>query len=117
MYLSIVGDVALHSLTTCDADDGRFIGSISRLALTDDTDSSKAVLQSLLALSSLHRHGVQPEAIRLQSEALKLLDKSARNGLSEQDVIQHIAAGMLLCTFEVRQSLHTTLYRSRPLCV
>jgi hypothetical protein len=73
--------------------------------MTDDTDSSKAVLQSLLALSSLHRYGVQDEAIRLQSQALQLLEKSARSGLSQLEAVQHIAAGMLLCTFEVCRSL------------
>ncbi|KAH8900823.1 hypothetical protein GQ53DRAFT_131017 [Thozetella sp. PMI_491] len=94
--------VALQTLTTCDSDHRRFVGNISRLALTDFSDSSRAVLQALLAIASLHRYGLCAETIKLQSAALRLLKDSAQLGLSDSEAIQHIAAGMLLCSFEIQ---------------
>ena len=65
------------------------------------------MLQSLLALSSLHRYGVQSQAIGLKNSSLKALAASSNpeGSLGVTEVTQHIAAVMLLCSFEVRTQL------------
>lgn len=78
---------------------------ILRVALSASTPSSTAVLKSLLALSSLHRHGLQPYAARLKMSALSALSASAKSIINSRDVISHITALMLLCCFEVRMKM------------
>jgi hypothetical protein len=72
-----------------------------RVALSQGTRSSTAVLQSLLALSSIHRHGDQPRAARLRLSALSVLAVSAKNGVEGDEMTSHVAALMLLCCLEV----------------
>jgi hypothetical protein len=72
-----------------------------RLALSDSSPSSAAVLRSALALSSLHRHGLQSDAFRLKAHALRTLITSGKDCIEGPRIIQHIAAGMILCHFEV----------------
>jgi len=74
------------------------------VALSNDTPSSAAVLQSLLAFSYHHRYGLQPYASRLKLSALSALAASAKNGVDAHEVIPHVAALMLLCCFEVRMT-------------
>ena len=70
------------------------------MALQGETTPASAVLQALLAFSSLHRYGLQSQALELKIAALGSLAK----GLGAQTTMQqHIAAGMLLCSFEVHQ--------------
>ncbi|KAI0127358.1 fungal-specific transcription factor domain-containing protein [Xylariales sp. AK1849] len=78
-----------------------------RLALSDASPSSRALLQSALALSSLHRYGLRAEAFRLRVSALHALEASIRSGISASEGIQHVAAGMILCYFEI-QDIHDT---------
>jgi hypothetical protein len=67
------------------------------------------VLQALLAFSSLHRYGLQSQALELKIAALGSLAKGlAAPNLCVQATMQHIAAGMLLCSFEVHQSSCTS---------
>lgn len=73
-----------------------------RIALTSDTTSSTALLQSLLALSSLHRHDVHLQAAELKIAALKSLGAVMGSDIGTKEAIQHVAAGMLLCSFEVK---------------
>ena len=62
------------------------------------------MLQALLAFSSLHRYGVQSQALELKVAALGSLAKaSAAPNLSAKATMQHTATGMLLCSFEVHQ--------------
>jgi hypothetical protein len=72
-----------------------------RVALEGDTQATEAVLRSLLALSSLHRYGVQTQAIELKISSLKALTRASKSSFGAKEVIQHVAAGMLLCSFEV----------------
>lgn len=76
-----------------------------RVALSQNTPSSTAVLQSVLALSSLHRHGLQAHAARLKVSALSALAASARTGIKPQEVMAHVSALMVLCCFEVSTEL------------
>jgi hypothetical protein len=80
-----------------------------RVALASNTTSASAVLRSLLALSSLHRHGIQSQSFELKISSLKALSVASfvESKLGAMEVIQHIAAGMLLCSFEVSTHLDT----------
>jgi hypothetical protein len=80
-----------------------------RIALEGETASAAAALQALLAFSSLHRYGLQSQAFELKIAALgKLKEGSFSPSLGAKEIIQHIAAGMLLCSFEVHQSSCTS---------
>jgi hypothetical protein len=75
---------------------------LMRIAFTNSTPSALAVLRSLLALSSLHRYGVQEQALEFKLASLKALAESAAAEVSgTREVIQHVAAGMMLLSFEV----------------
>lgn len=89
-------------MITCDVADQNILKIITRLAFLDDSASSQAVLYAALAVSSLLRHGPDVETIGLQGAALRALEKSAKAGINGSKVVQHMAAGMLLCSFEVR---------------
>jgi hypothetical protein len=73
-------------------------------------ETTAAVLQALLAYSSLHRYGLQSQALELKTAALGSLAKglAAAPELSVQATIQHVAAGMLLCSFEAHGGSCTT---------
>ncbi|XXH02444.1 hypothetical protein Hte_008819 [Hypoxylon texense] len=99
---------ASQSLTTFGHDPTKVGNILLRVALTSETPSAIAVLKSLLALSSLHRYGVQTQAIELKISALKALATASESSLGTKEAIQHVAAGMLLCSFEIHQSSCTS---------
>lgn len=72
-----------------------------RMALVNNSPSTAAVLRSLLALSSLHRSGLQSQAAELKIAALNALSVASNREISAMETIQHVAAGMLLCSYEV----------------
>jgi hypothetical protein len=72
-----------------------------RMSLSSHDPSSRAILYSLLALSSLHRYGRQRQALQLRTAALNALVESSKTLLVDPTAAaQHVAAGMLLCTSE-----------------
>jgi len=71
------------------------------MATQDSSPSSIAVLKSLLALSSLDRYGVQAQALEMKLSAIQALAVSAQSLDGEKEIMQHVAAGMLLCCCEV----------------
>ncbi|KAK6957465.1 hypothetical protein Daesc_000251 [Daldinia eschscholtzii] len=79
-----------------------------RISLASETTSAVAALQSLLALSSLHRHDVHSQAVELKISALKSLAAAAGSHFGTTEAAQHVAAGMLLCSFEVHQASCTS---------
>ena len=94
---------AVFSLTTVGINTQEFRDVLLRLAFASSAPASAAVLQSLLAVSSLHRH--HPRAAAYKLSALQLLNESSKLGLGTKETIQHGAAGMLLASFEVRNLL------------
>ncbi len=116
----LVDSVASKSLIAINPKEGfpTLRNVLVRMALSNSTLSSAAVLQSLLALSSLHRHGVQSHAARLKLSALTILSTSAKTGVDPAEVMSHVASLMLLCCFEVRVGIRlgfvalTSDYRS-----
>lgn len=72
------------------------------MALIQDTNSGLALLNALLAYASLHRHGLNEQAVRLKIQAIHYLSASVT---SETMILgkaaQHVAASMVLGAFEV----------------
>ena len=74
-----------------------------KIAFSDTSKSSKAVLHAVLALSSSHmcRH---KEALAYRATALSLLSASLTAGSAQKTAFQNIASSLLLCLFEVRSA-------------
>ncbi|RDW71013.1 hypothetical protein BP6252_07576 [Coleophoma cylindrospora] len=100
--------VASYSLATYGyrAADVREI--LMRIALTDDTASTRAVMLSILAVASIHRFGPQAQAIQYKTSSIQALSASLRSDMGMAESVQHVAAGMLLCTFETQQAAETS---------
>ncbi|KAF4634342.1 hypothetical protein G7Y89_g3766 [Cudoniella acicularis] len=96
--------IASKSLTTVKEGAPDLRDVLIRIALSNGAPLSTAVLQSLLAFSSLHRHGLQSHAARLKLSAISALAASARTGVGVHQVISHVATLMLLCCFEIQQA-------------
>ena len=92
---------ASSTLAVFEPDTNELLGLLVRLALSDSSPSSMAVLQSTLALSSFHRHGLQAGVYGFKDRALRTLVGSCTPGIKSPMVAQHIAASMLLCHLEV----------------
>ncbi|RMZ68686.1 zinc-finger transcription factor [Pyrenophora seminiperda CCB06] len=102
---SIVCHVASAALATFGYDATVLGASLVRIALSRETPSATAVLDALLAFSSLHRYGLQPQAAKLKISALKALARaSTAPRLGPRETVEHTATGMLLCSFEVHIS-------------
>ncbi|CAJ2507810.1 Uu.00g089960.m01.CDS01 [Anthostomella pinea] len=99
--------VVSDSLTTVRPEMATLRDVLMPMALSN-APLSEAVLQSLLALSSLHRHGLQSHAARAKLSALSALATSARSGVGAHEVSPHVAALMLLCCFEIQEASDTS---------
>jgi hypothetical protein len=72
------------------------------MAMGDDTVTRLAVYYALLAFSSLRLNGLNQQAIQLKILAIHYLSASAeKEPLSLAEAAQHVAASMLLGSFEV----------------
>ncbi|ODQ69984.1 hypothetical protein LIPSTDRAFT_36176, partial [Lipomyces starkeyi NRRL Y-11557] len=93
---------ASSTLAIFESDKNEFLGLLLRLALSDSSPpSSVAVLQSALALSSFHRHGLQASVFRFKARALRTLIIASKHCIESPTVFQHIAASMILCHLEM----------------
>ncbi|KAH8817329.1 fungal-specific transcription factor domain-containing protein [Xylogone sp. PMI_703] len=79
----------------------RFSDLLLRLCFFDESSSSRAVLRALLALSWVHRNGYHYKNNQLKLQAIADMRSSMSEHLGQTKVMQHIAAGMLLCSFEI----------------
>jgi hypothetical protein len=73
---------------------------ILKIALSDTSLSSKAVLYSILARTclNLNRH---EEALTYRNRAIYLVAKSLKSGVEPKVAFENIVANMLLATYEV----------------
>lgn len=92
---------APFTLAIFEPDKSDFLGLLIRLALSDSSPASMAVLQSALALSSFHRNGLKADVYRLKARALRILITSCVPSIKDPMIAQHIAACMILCHLEV----------------
>lgn len=97
--------MASSTLAIFEPDKTEFLSTLMRLALSDSSSSSTAVLQSALALSSFHRHGLQADVFRFKARALRAMVMSCNHRIDSPTVLQHIAASMILCHLEVCSSM------------
>ncbi|KAH6647181.1 fungal-specific transcription factor domain-containing protein [Truncatella angustata] len=95
------------SIGNFNQDSVHFHGLIRKLAFSDNSLSSNAIIQATLALSALHRTGRGSEALRLKSFTLQTLKASSKNGMTPVDGIQHVVAVMILCYFEIEDACDT----------
>ncbi|PWY68969.1 hypothetical protein BO94DRAFT_299621 [Aspergillus sclerotioniger CBS 115572] len=93
---------ASRCMTTFGHDPTDLGNLLLRMAL-GDSPSAVAVLRGILALSSLHRDGLQSQAGRLKISALRALVAAPKADISTTEAAQHVAAGMLLCSFDIHQ--------------
>ncbi|KAI1119040.1 fungal-specific transcription factor domain-containing protein [Nemania sp. NC0429] len=82
--------------------------ALVRIASADDTDSARAVRLSILAFSSTHRHHIYAQPVELKISALEALATVPCQGFSTKEAIQHVAAGMLLCSLEIHHTSCTS---------
>ncbi|KAF2805521.1 uncharacterized protein BDZ99DRAFT_524490 [Mytilinidion resinicola] len=108
--------VASQSLATFGHDPTDLGKVLIRIALASNTTSATAVLHSLLAFSSLHRHDVHSQAAELKISAIKAMAAASGSRPGITEAIQHVAAGMLLCSFEIHQSSCTSSQWTWYLC-
>jgi hypothetical protein len=99
--MPVVIHTATLTLAIFEPDKSEFLGLLMRLALSDNSPASMAVLQSALALSSFHRNGLKADVYRLKARALRILITSCIPCIEDPMVVQHIAASMILCHLEV----------------
>ncbi|EEP76440.1 predicted protein [Uncinocarpus reesii 1704] len=74
------------------------------MALTRTSPSATAIWQAMLGLSSLHRYGLQGQAIEFKISAIEALAAASNSAIGTAEAIQHVAAAMLLCSFEIHKA-------------
>ncbi|GAP83624.1 putative N-terminal fungal transcription regulatory domain-containing protein [Rosellinia necatrix] len=100
--------VAFSTLATFNTDLVGLREILVRMALVNDTMPSRAVLHALLALSSLHRDGMQLQSAKHKTAAVGALGASAKSGIrGTAEAAQHVAANMLLCSYEIHMGNDT----------
>lgn len=78
------------------------------MALTNDSASSAAVREALLAFASVHRHGLQSQGFEFKISAIRALGKASHTNIGVTEALQHVAACMLLCAFEIHTASCTS---------
>ncbi|KAL4751359.1 fungal-specific transcription factor domain-containing protein [Aspergillus terricola var. indicus] len=99
---------ASRALAVLGHDPMRIRSILIPMALIDTSPSSTAVRQALLGLSSLHRYGVQTQAFEFKISAIKSLKAASHTKIGAAEALQHVAAGMLLCSFEIHRASCTS---------
>ncbi|KIW01142.1 uncharacterized protein PV09_07428 [Verruconis gallopava] len=96
---------AVNVLAMLDSDREQICRILMQMALSDNTYASRAVLNSILAVAALLKDGQKAHTAQYKRAALDaLLISAGTNEFSTlQGSIKHVAAGILLCTFEMHQ--------------
>jgi hypothetical protein len=98
----LVHHLAHLSLVTFSTTTAGIRDTLMRMAMINNSASASALLHAMLAYSSLHHHGLSETSLKFKVQALHLLSTSAEDGeLSLVNASQHVAASMLLGSFEV----------------
>ncbi|RAQ61433.1 hypothetical protein COH20_003699 [Aspergillus flavus] len=105
---SSVESTASKALATLAHDSPSLGRTILRMALTNDSASSAAVREALLAFASVHRHGLQSQGIEFKVSAIRALGKASHTNIGVAEALQHVAACMLLCAFEIHTASCTS---------
>ncbi|KAJ5648817.1 fungal-specific transcription factor domain-containing protein [Penicillium longicatenatum] len=90
------------SLTPITTDGYSLSKFLFQLSFSDDSPASIAVLQAILSLASVYRHGNAEEPLRLKVASLGSLSASMnQRNIGTREIYQHVAVGMLICAFEI----------------
>ena len=95
-------------MTTIDDDHNGFRHVLIKLALSDKSASSEAVLQGILAFSAYHL-SESGTGLEYSFAATKSLSASMRISTEPRDRLCQIAASMVLVTYGVRSASHLLL--------
>ncbi|OJI99085.1 hypothetical protein ASPVEDRAFT_80712 [Aspergillus versicolor CBS 583.65] len=82
--------------------------TLMRLALSTTSHSATAIRRGILGLSSLHRYGMHRKAFEFKIAAIESLAAASSGTISGIEAMQHVAAGMLLCSFEIHKASCTS---------
>ncbi|KAL0942978.1 uncharacterized protein CTRU02_200864 [Colletotrichum truncatum] len=97
---------AYLSLVTFGQEPSHIRGVLLSMALSHDAVSGVALFYALLAFSSLHRHGLDKQGLNLKIQAIQFLSAAVKSKpLTAATAAQHVAASMLLGSFEIMQPL------------
>ncbi|CAG7563454.1 unnamed protein product, partial [Fusarium equiseti] len=99
---------ASYSISGFGQDAQRIPEIVTRMALSDVTLSSAAVLKSVIALASFHRGNKANSMTRPKAAALRALSESTQGLIGITESACHIAAGIILCTLEIQQNATKT---------
>ncbi|KAL4801058.1 fungal-specific transcription factor domain-containing protein [Aspergillus venezuelensis] len=78
-----------------------------RISFTTTSPTTLAVRTAILAFASIHLHGVQGQAFDLKIATLNFL-RNASNKCIKGSEHLHLAAGMLLCSFDIHRAACTS---------
>lgn len=104
----LVSCTASQALTILGHDPVTLGETLMRLALSTTSHSATAVRRGILGLSSLHRYGVHRKAVEIKIAAIEALAAASSGTISGIEAMQHVAAGMLLCSFEIHRASCTS---------
>lgn len=111
LLTSVVQCFAVRSLTIFGHSASDLGEALIRMAMGGETASTMAVQQSILAFSSIYRYNVHPRAVEHKISALKALVNASTSHIGTREATQHVAAGMLLLSLEVKISPHLRTVR------
>lgn len=99
--MNLVETVVSNILPMLDSDRTRVRRLVVQIALSNRSQSSRAVLNSILALASYHRGDNIAFAAQMKHSALRALLDAIDPNMDGCAAIEHIAAGIILCVVEV----------------
>lgn len=82
-------------------DSSALLNTLIRMILSDSSRSTVCLMHSMLAVSSLYLHGLQAQSIKYHTAALQAMRETADIGLTGVEPCEHVAAAMLLGSYEV----------------
>ncbi|EEU37968.1 uncharacterized protein NECHADRAFT_84314 [Fusarium vanettenii 77-13-4] len=94
--------VASACLMVYGEDSSALLSTLIRMTLSGGSRSTVCLMQSMLAVSSLYLHGLQAQSIKYHTAALQAMRETADIGLTGVEPCEHVAAAMLLGSYEAR---------------
>ncbi|KAK7181594.1 hypothetical protein DPSP01_011402 [Paraphaeosphaeria sporulosa] len=95
---------ASRSLTTFGSDPKHLAKFLMQISQNGKSPASKAVLHSILGLSSVYRYGWNAQAMEFKISSLRALAQASETFEESVEGTHHVAAGMLLCSLEVHMA-------------
>lgn len=108
MLLSYYEVTASRLITTIDDDTNGFRHVLIKMAFSDSSDSSLAILQAILTFSAYHLYGADAAATH-NLAAVGALARSLESSSDPRDRLGQLAASMLLVTFGVFNIHHSAV--------